>query len=301
MKNKKISLMLFLILILDFSILFLNVSASETFSVEWSRTWGGSGGENGRGIALDSSNNIYIGGITTSFGEGKHDMCLVKYDKFGIQQWDYIWGGNDSDDCNAIALDSSGNIYITGWTCSFGEGKYDMCLVKFNSSGVQQWNTTWGGNNYDWGRALTIDSSDNIYIAGYTESFGTGCYDIFLVKYDSSGVQQWNTTWGGNDDDIANGVAIDSLNNVYIAGCTESFVPISSDICLVKYDSSGVQQWNRTWGGSDLDVGFGIVIDSTDNIYISGWTSSFGAGRFDMCIVKFSSSGVLHWNKSCPS
>ncbi|GAG58126.1 unnamed protein product, partial [marine sediment metagenome] len=112
------------------------------------------------------------------------------------------------------------------------------------------------------------------------------------------GVQQWNTTWGGNDDDIANGVAIDSLNNVYIAGCTESFVPISSDICLVKYDSSGVQQWNRTWGGIDLDVGFGIVIDSSDNIYISGWTSSFGAGRFDMCIVKFSSSGVLHWNKS---
>jgi len=95
------------------------------------------------------------------------------------------------------------------------------------------------------------------------------------VKYDSSGVQQWNRTWGGIDEDGGSLTAVDSSDNVYISGWTVSFgagdSAGDSDMVLVKYDSSGVQQWNRTWGG--IDPGWGVAVDSSDNVYLAGDTS----------------------------
>ncbi len=254
---------------------------------QWNRTWGGSSGDYGSGVAVDSSGNIYIAGYTESFGAGSWDMCLVKYDSSGVQQWNRTWGGRFYDAGHGLTLDSSGNIYIVGYTRSFGAGNYDMCLVKYDSSGVQQWNRTWGGSDEDYGNGVAVDSSGNIYIAGYTGSFGAGGGDMYLVKYDSSGVQQWNRTWGGRFYDTGHGLTLDSLGNIYIVGYTSSFGAGYSDMCLVKYDSSGAQQWNRTWGGIFMDEGFGLTLDSLGNIYIVGRTWSFGAGAHDMCLVKF--------------
>lgn len=283
--------MLFLIFILDFSILFLNVSASETFSVEWSRTWSGLNVERLNGLETDSLDNIYIVGETSSYGAGEYDMCLVKYNNLGAQQWNRTWGGANNDKCQAIAFDSLDNIYLVGYTYSFGAGESDVGLVKYNNLGVQQWNCTWGGNNFDEARGVALDSSDNIYIAGSTNSFGAGKTDMSLVKYNNLSVQQWNRTWGGNDYDIGYGVVVDSSDNIYIVGKTDVDLgsPCNYDICLVKYNSSGAQLWNRTWDDSRHDGCYGVAMGSSDNIYLVAYTDKH-------FLLKYTTSGILQWN-----
>ena len=266
----------------------------------WNRTWGGVDWDYGEGVAVDSLSNIYVAGDTDSFGAGFSDMVLVKYNSTGVQQWNRTWGGGSDDEGGGVAVDSSGNVYFTGSTDSFGAGYYDfdMVLVKYNSAGVQQWNRTWGGVDRDDGRGVAVDSLSNIYVAGNTGSFGAGYYDMVLVKYNSAGVQQWNRTWGGVDWDYGGGVVVDSPSNIYVAGDTRSFGAGFADMVLVKYNSAGVQQWNRTWGGGSNDFGQGAVVDSSSNIYVAGDTESFGAGCSDMVLVKYNSTGVQQWNRT---
>jgi len=262
---------------------------------QWNRTWGGVNYDISLDVAVDSTNNIYLVGITESLGAGGQDLCLVKYDNSGVYQWNRTWGGTDDDDGNGIAVDSSDNVYITGYTESFG---FDMVLVKYNSSGVQQWNSTWGGIGGGRGTGVVLDSSGNIYVVGYTSSFGAGSYDMVLVKFDSFGVQEWNRTWGGSSIERGYGVAVDSLDNVYVSGRTYSFGVGDFDMALVKYDSFGVQQWNRTWGGISTDYGNRIAVDSSDNVYFSGTTVGFGPGYFDMTLVKYNAFGEQQWNST---
>ncbi|GAG98863.1 unnamed protein product, partial [marine sediment metagenome] len=248
---------------------------------QWNRTWsGGSGGDVGNGVVVDSSNNIYVGGFTYGFGAGNYDMALVKYNSLGEQQWNTTWGGISADRGYDIAVDSFNNIILVGSTWNFGEGRTDMALVKYNSMGEQQWNTTWGGISGETGRSLAIDSSDNIFIVGVTDSFGAGQYDMFLVKYNSLGEQQWNTTWGGINYDTGYSIELDMSNNIYITGGANStiFSPTERnfDMALVKYNSMGEQQWNTTWGGSGDDTGHGIAINPSNYIYLVGRTTSFG-------------------------
>jgi hypothetical protein len=191
-------------------------------------------------------------------------------------------------------VDSSGNIYIAGYTFSFGAGMEDIVLVKYNGNGGQQWNRMWGGGSSDvcWG--LEIDSLDNIYLVGSTWSFGAGAGDVVLVKYDGDGVQQWYRTWGGSNSDRGRGVVLDSLGNIYLAGYTNSFGVGYNDLVLVKYYGNGTQHWYRTWGGVGSDYGHGVAVDSSGNIYLTGFTSSFGEGSYDMVLVKYDGNdGVL--------
>ena len=109
-------------------------------------------------------------------------MALVAYNSSGVKQWNHIWGGEDEDYGYDIILDSSENIYAVGCTNSYGRGNEDICIVKFNSSGMLQWHT-WGENGDDSGFGIAVDSLDNIYFTGKTNSFGSGGDDIVLVKY----------------------------------------------------------------------------------------------------------------------
>jgi len=205
-----------------------------------------------------------------------------------VQEWNRTWGTSATDIAVQVALDSSDNIYLAGFTDSYGEGSTDIVLVKFNSFGGYQWNRTWGGIFMDMGWGVAVDLSESIYVSGSTKyDVFPGYSDMVLIKYDSSGVQQWNRTWGGIMDDLGYGVVVDSSDNIYLAGQTDSFGAGDYDMVMVKYDSSGELHWNTTWGGNEADKGIGIAVDSSDNIYLAGFTHSFGEGATDMALVKF--------------
>ena len=298
--------------------------------LQWNTTWGGSGRDEGRAIAVDSSDNIYLvgnsaeGGVVflkyDSSGELIWDkswsslnsamaitidsvdnifingsqsgsVIIWKYNSLGVYQWERTWeGGVLTDTGYGIAVDSSINIYITGLIYNSGS-IYDLFLLKYDSSGNLQWNTTWGGSEFEVGTSIAIDSSNNILIGGITSSYGAGEYDLFLVAFDSSGQLQWNTTWGGSEFDGGWDIlSLDQSGNIYIGAGTENFGAGLMDGILLNYSSTGQQQWNTTWGGSGNDGFNSIIVDSSDNIFLTGYTDSFGAGGDDIILVKYSQS-----------
>ncbi|MHA1384996.1 MAG: SBBP repeat-containing protein, partial [Candidatus Helarchaeota archaeon] len=263
---------------------------------EWNVTWGGSSVDFGFGVAIDGSNNVYLCGETWSFGAGYDDAFLAKYDTSGTKLWNITWGGSSIDYGWGVAVEGSNNVYLCGCTWSFGAGNDDAFLAKYDASGTQLWNTTWGGSSDDYGRGVAVDGNNNIYLCGDSNSSGAGSYDAFLAKYDASGAQLWNATWGGSSDDHCYGVAVDGNNNIYLCGDTNSSGAGSYDAFLAKYDTSGTKLWNVTWGGSSTDSSCGIAIDGSNNIYLCGGTRSFGAGSSDAFLAKFNASGAQFWN-----
>lgn len=273
----------------------------------WNQTWGGSSGDQCRGIAIDSLDNIYVAGNTGNFGEYGNDVFLLKYNNLGDLQWNRTWGGSYYDSCGAIIIDSVDNIYLTGPTYSFGafpNSKTELYLLKYNSLGNLQWNRTWGGDESETSKGMGIDSSGNIYLAGETNSYGSGNDDFFLVKYDNIGVFQWYRTWGGSTSEYLTAIDIDSSDNIYITGFTHSFE--NGAFALVKYANSGTRLWNQTWWSPTYNtttIGLGrpsLVIDSSNNIYLSGEIGimyDLMNTLSDVFLVKYNSLGTELWNR----
>lgn len=265
---------------------------NSTGGLLWSRLWGGALDTKCYGLTVDLSDNIYIVGERYNSSTGSIDMCLVKFSSSGDLEWNRTWGGNSLDQCYDVAVDLSGNIFLAGNTWSYGAGESDMCLVKFNSAGDYQWNITWGGTGMDCCTSIDLDSTGNIYMAGYSDSFPSGgTPDICLVKFNGSGDYKWHQMWGQiSRMDKCFDLEIDSLGNIYLVGETMSYNARGQDMCLIKYNSSGERLWNCTWGGDLSESCYGITIDSSGDLYLAGYTNSFSLGGSDMCLVKFSSN-----------
>jgi hypothetical protein len=290
------------------------------------RQWGTYFGGNGKHCTTDASGNIYIvGGTDLTLGiatagahqtmlSGSGDAFLVKFNSSGVKQWGTYFGGISADDGNSCTIDALGNIYMTGATFSSSgiatagahqtanAGYTDAFLVKFNSSGVMQWGTYYGGVGPDDGFSCTTDASGNVYMTGQAQqqmaasgiatpgshqsAYGGGYNDAFLVKFDSNGVRQWGTYYGGSLGDSGNSCTIDAFGNIYMTGWTQSSTGIATagafkivisgpnDVYLVKFNSSGVRQSGTYYGGGDIDIASSCATDASGNIYMTGHTQS---------------------------
>ena len=222
--------------------------------------------------------------------------------------------GSSSDDRGyGVTVDSSNNLYVTGWTSggldgNTSSGNPDLFLVKYNSSGVKQWTQQLGTSANDRGYGVTVDSSNNIHVTGWTNggldgNTNSGGRDLFLVKYYDNGTKQWTQQLGTSSDDSGYGVTVDSSNNLYVTGYTAGGLDGNTnsggnDLFLVKYNSSGTKQWTQQLGTSSDDSGYGVTVDSSDNIYLTGWTNggldgNTNSGDWDIFLVMYNSSGVL--------
>ena len=108
------------------------------------------------------------------------------------------------------------------------------------------WYRDWGSSYLDYGLDAVVDSDDFIYVCGNSDTTGSGDYDMVLIKYSNSGVEQWSRTWGGSGTDEANSLAFDDSNNIYIVGYTTNAGDSNGDLCIVKYDNSGNYLLNIT-------------------------------------------------------
>jgi hypothetical protein len=316
-----------------FSIPYLmSVTDMEQATLSWHTFMGAAGNDYGNAIAVDGSGNVYVAGTSYfTWGSpvnphaGSADVFVAKLNSSGDLQWNTFLGTSSNDYGNAIAVDGSGNVYVAGY--SEDAGSYmlwgDAFAVKLNSSGVLQWNTFMGTFDVlDYGNAIAVDGSGNVYVAGYSDgTWGSpvnafaGSREAFAAKLNISGTLQWNTFMGSSlyvDSGCA--IAVDGSGNVYVAGESGNTwgSPVNahagpadniSDGFAAKLDNSGTRVWHTFMGGADWDYSNAIAADDSGYVYVAGeseatWGSpviAFG-GNIDAFAAKLSSSGSRLWH-----
>jgi len=254
----------------------------------WNQTYGGADYDAAYSMVQTSDGGYAILGITKSYGAGNDDFWLVKTDSEGNVQWNKTYGGTDDDRGRSMVQTADGGYALAGYTGSFGAGNADFWLVKVDSSGNHQWNKTYGGPDIDEAYSV-IETFDGGYaLAGYTHSYGAGAYDFWLVKTDANGNMQWDETYGGTNWDEAYSVVQTSDGGYAIAGYTRSFGAGGTDFWLVKTESTGYMQWNKTFGGVLDDASFSLIQTVDGGYTLAGYTRSDGAGQSDFWLVKTS-------------
>ena len=273
------------------------IKTDSNGTIQWEKTFGGSKHDYSNSIQKTSDNGYIIAGMTNSFGAGIWDVYLIKTDSSGNKQWEKTFGGADYDGASSIQKTLDGGYIIAGWTGLLGIDYRDVYLIKTDSSGNNQWEKTFGGGDWDVGSSVQQTSDNGYLIAGYTESFGAGASDAYLVKTDSSGNKQWEKTFGGSQDDSASSIQKTSDNGYIIAGSTQSF-SASEDVYLIKIDSNYNTQWERAFGGGSSDSASSVQQTSDNGYIIAGRTTSFGAGDNDVYLVKTDSNGTIQGEKT---
>lgn len=252
----------------------------------WNRTWNWTNLNEARSIVVDKSETYVFSGAFS--GPGSADAVILKYDSNGNLLWNKTLDGENNEFGGGSLVLDDPNIYIAGGT----EGD-DAYLVKCDMNGNLLWNRTWGGSNNDWAYSIAADSS-SIYIVGLTASYGAGCCDAFVLRYDMKGDLLWNRTWGGSNDDWAHSIAVDE-SGIYVTGLTQSYPTNQEHVFILKFDASGNLLWHKTWDGSIMNVGYSIDVDSS-NIYIAGFTYDRDKGD-DALLLRYDRNGNLLWSK----
>jgi uncharacterized delta-60 repeat protein len=265
----------------------------------WTHTYGGNGTDYASSVQQTTDGGYIVTGYTSSFGVGGNDFYLVKTNSQGDTLWTRTYGGSNADVAFSVQHDTiDGGYIVAGYTESFGAGYYDIYLVKTNSQGDTLWTRTYGGSNADVAFSVQHDTIDGGYIvAGYTDSFGAGDNDFYLVKTNSQGDTLWTRTYGGNMNDYAYSVQQTTDGGYIIAGCTGS-IGVGGDFYLVKTNSQGDTLWTRTYGGGSPDAAHSVEQTTDGGYIVVGRTESFGAGYYDFYLVKTNSQGDTLWTRT---
>ena len=189
---------------------------------------------------------------------------------------------------NGVAIDSSGNVYVVGFTNT----DTDVIVLKYNNNGSLVWQRKLSGaSSTESGNGIAVDNLGNVYIVGYTDNALTA--DILIAKYNTSGTLLWQTILASTGGDYGYGIVVDSSGNVYVTGTAFG---TNNDMITAKYDTNGNLTWQRTLTGTEgFDSGIGIALDSFGNVYIVGIYSK--SGNFTPIIVKYDNSGSLLWQR----
>jgi hypothetical protein len=229
--------------------------------------------------------------------------------------WTKRFGGEFSDYGRAVTTDSSGNIYIAGsftghvnFAADFGGaetktsyGNADIFVTRINANGTHEWTKRIGGAGNDGASGIAVDTSGNVYVAGYFEStvdfkvdFGGtevktsygNTTDVFVTKINTNGTYGWTKRIGGTGNDKASGIAVDAYDNVYVAGYfsgsvnfaadfggeeTKASYGNTADIFVTKINANGTHAWTKQMGGAGNDGASGIAVDADDNVYVAGY------------------------------
>jgi uncharacterized delta-60 repeat protein len=265
-------------------------------------------------LALDENGNVYVtGSIATrdieDFGIIS-DIATIKYNALGQQQWVTVFSREGHDEGNALAVDASGNVFISGITEAVN-GFVDFVTIKYNSAGVQLWSAFFEGAGRDDDglvHDLVLDKAGNVYITGALPVYIINALSFLnqtnyaTVKYNNNGEQQWAATYDGpgNASDIAFAAGLDNNGNVYITGRSQID---NFDFATIKYDANGVKKWVKRYNGQNdqikggPDVATALALDKEGNVHVTGGITRLITGS-DYTTYKYDSDANRIWKKT---
>jgi hypothetical protein len=278
---------------------YATIKYTSSGSQAWVARYNGPGNatDDARAIKLDSTGNVYVTGGSTG-ASGFLDYATIKYSASGSQLWvaRYDGPGAGDDDAKDLAVDSSGNAYVTGYSLGASTGN-DYATIKYDTSGNQIWVATYDGpaHGNDRAAAIALDSVGNVFVTGASSGIGTNV-DYATTQYDSNGNQVWVARYDSSARvDYASAIALDSSGNVHVTGLSGGAVGIGFDYATIRYDPAGVQtRVNRYNGpGNHDDFATALAVDQNGNVYVTGWSwsdGSMGNGN-DYATIKYSQPG----------
>jgi hypothetical protein len=309
------------------------VKIDSTGNIQWQKSFGGSSSDYAKSIQQTIDGGYIVAGRSRSndndvtVNKGYYDYWVVKIDTSGNLQWQKSFGGTSDDEAQSIIQTKDGGYIIAGWSSSNdgnvtgNHGGYDYWIVKIDTSGNLQWQKCFGGSVSDQANSILQIKDGSYIIAGYSCSNDSdvtgnnGNADYWIIKIDSIGNIKWQKSIGGTGDDLAQSIQITNDGSYIIAGWSGSNNGSVSgnhggfDYCILKIDTSGNVQWQKSFGGSNDDYarsiqqtndgGYVIAGNSVSNDGdVTGQHSLINLGWCDDWVVKIDTSGNLQWQKA---
>jgi hypothetical protein len=281
------------------ALVWLRPGHSQAAEAIWVNNYDGPGNDLdvATAVALDTNGNVFVTGYSTG-SSGDYDYTTIKYSGAGVPLWTnrYNGPGNGGDQAFAVAVDTTGNVFVTG-------NSGDFATLKYSNAGVPLWTNRYNGpgNNADGAGAIALDTNGNVFVTGYSLGVKIGnvdpTFDFATVKYSGAGVPLWTNRYDGpgHGDDYPFALAVDGSGNVIVTGRAPggNFWP---DYATIKYSAAGVPLWTNRFngGGNALDEAHGVAVDTNGNVFVTGesWNSS---GNSDYTTIKYSGAGAALW------
>ncbi len=229
------------------------------------------------------------------------DMYCVKADKEGNVEWEQSFGPPKVDYGFGLIQNSNDEIIFVGaqngfynpTQTEFSTHDADIMIVKTDKSGNTIWNKTYGGTSHDWAKNIILAPAGGYYVCGSTQSYGSGSFDMFLMKIDDDGNQLWMKTYGGSDFEYGEKVVVGADQNIYLIGTSASFSDNQTpDYFLVKTDLDGDTIWTRPIDGGGSEYGSGLVASADSGCVFSGYTNNTTNNRMDITLYKITKKGT---------
>ncbi|HEX7319007.1 MAG TPA: hypothetical protein VF399_01465 [bacterium] len=260
----------------------------------WTRTFGGTDVDECLAVIQTFDGGYVAGGRTLSFGTD-YDVWLIKTDAQGDTQWTKTIGGSGYDMCRGLYQTSDSGFILTGTTNSYGADSFDIYLIRTDKNGDALWTKTFGGPLNENGYTVTQTIDGGFLIAGWTQSFGAGNYDAYIIKIDPSGDSLWSFLWGGTSMDKGCSVIEANDGSYMIAGWTYSFGPDVQNAYLLKMTTTGDTVWTKYYGDDVYSVVYSVQ-KTTDGGYILAGTTGSSNPTADVYLVKTDSMGDMQWS-----
>jgi len=265
--------------------------------LEWQQTYGGVGIDRGYNAALASDGGYVAIGVTLSDTRGGYDAYLRKLRTDGTQEWYRTYGGASGDWIYSIDRTTDGGYIIAGATSTFTVGSFDLWLLRVDSSGTEVWNRSYGDATRDAGFGVIQTSDGGFAATGYKGSSSTGS-DVWLVKVDADGAEEWSRTYGGASEDWGKVLVQTSDGGYAIAGWTQSIGGGATNGYLVRTGADGTMLYDRAYGGTGSTLFYGLLQTSDQGFVLSGHTDTIGNGGMDFYAVRTDADGNVTWEKA---
>jgi hypothetical protein len=272
----------------------------------WTNSFNGPANEDdyANAVAVDGSGNVFVTGALTGSSDGPSDFATIKYSGAGVPFWTNRSGNADGyDEGRAIAVDGSGNVFVTGPSWSGGLfGSTDFATIKYSGAGVGLWTNRYNGlgNSFDFANAMAVDGSGNVFVTGHSARSNVPPYnyDYATIAYSGSGVGLWTNRYNGpgNDYDRANAMAVDGSGNVFVTGESYDSGGVNPDYTTIAYSGAGVALWTNRYNGpgNSTDQARAVAVDGSGNVFVTGQSVGGGSGN-DYVTIAYSGAGMALW------